>query len=408
MDKAITKKFNFLLYYQCALAIGAILVFFTHLEMFLYLAGKTPPPTLLIIAFGLASTPLLFSFFSRIKYFSWSIIAWCAVYILVSLISFSVSSASEEIVQELSRRILAIIFILLSILIFSKYTKVQLWVRYAILFIVLMSICNILYEFVNPSAFQPVNYSGRPAGFYIDPNKAGLGLILGMIFSVGLLKPKYRAPFVLLVGISIFLTFSRGATLSWFVVLTILCCTRLVPRSQLLYWFLGIFALSLSFGIGTLLNPDQLNDMGLMNKNIEERLEWFQNPFISEDSADSRLEVAKLAWEMFAEHPFLGNGIGSTLELDVGISTHNMYLLYMADHGILGALVMPLLVYAVTQNARGESKYIGFAFAGLILLWSIFSHTVLEDRFILISFSLMAVMNGMSQQEQKYKVGEQL
>ena len=137
--------------------------------------------------------------------------------------------------------------------------------------------------------------------------------------------------------------------------------------------------------------------------NIRERLEWFQKPK-AEESADARMEVVAIAWGMFGDRPLLGNGLASTDNLNNwGISTHNMYLLYVADHGILGILILPTLVYAVTRNAQGESKYIGWAFSAFILLWGCFSHNILEERYILMCFALMAAMNRSSRLKIKRK-----
>ena len=123
-----------------------------------------------------------------------------------------------------------------------------------------------------------------------------------------------------------------------------------------------------------------------------------------EDSGDARLEVVIIAWNMLAEHPILGNGIASTKNLNgLGISTHNVYLLFMAEHGILGFFILPLLVCAVTWHSRGESKDIALAFSVFMLLWGMFSHNVVEERYILMSCSLMAAMNVTSRLEQKSK-----
>jgi O-antigen ligase len=367
----------------------------------------SPPPSLVIAVFGIASIPLLFSAFAQLRYtIPVFLLIWSVAYILVSLFSFLLFLSSKVALKELNTRFLAVLFIMIMLLVFSRYNIVQLCTRWAVFIAVLMAALNNIYEFFNPLVFNALNETGRPAGFYINPNQSGCALILGMIFSVGLLQPRYRVPFVSLIAIGVLLTFSRGAILGWFVVVMIFIIVRVIPRSQLLYWVLGIgmIIIGLSSTGGFILNLAQLQEYGLVNQNILGRLEWAENPSGSEDSADSRLEVARLAWQMFTEHPFWGNGIGSTQEWSIEYSTHNMYLYFMADHGILGAFILPLLVYAVTRHAHGESKYIGFAFAAFILLWGLFSHDIISERYILIMFSLMAAMTKKSQLEQRFQV----
>jgi O-antigen ligase len=137
--------------------------------------------------------------------------------------------------------------------------------------------------------------------------------------------------------------------------------------------------------------------MGLLNQNILGRITWFQDPFSDDADQDtSRLDIVQVGWKLFSQSPILGNGLASTQTWSEPLATHNMYLNLMVEHGFLGALIMPLLIYAVIKNACGETKIIGFIFAAFILLWGIFSHNILEQRFILILFSLMASMTMQS------------
>jgi hypothetical protein len=65
----------------------------------------------------------------------------------------------------------------------------------------------------------------------------------------------------------------------------------------------------------------------------------------------------------------------------------------------LGILLIPLAIYAVIYSARGEIKKLSIIFAGSIFLCSCFSHAILDDRDILISFALMAAINSNNQDE---------
>ncbi|WP_414571138.1 O-antigen ligase family protein [Nostoc sp. CCY 9925] len=406
MNHFLNKKIDLLFYYQCALALGAVFAFFTDINSYLYTSGiVSQPPLFWILGFAVASIPLILS---QDKYIPLSVIIWCFGFIFVSLLWFVLFSPSGELAfEELRKRLLAVIFIIAMTLIFSRNQTIHYLAQWAIFLAVLIAVFNNIYEFFNPAAFSSLGNGGRATGFYLNPNSNGCALILGMIFSVSILQPIYRLPFVSIVGFGVLLTFSRGAILGWLVTVIIFTIARILHLNKLLYWILGIGIFIIS--LGSQWWEELLQNLNL-NTNSLERIAWFQNISTSdsEDSADSRLEVAQLAWQMFTKHPFFGNGIGSTLTWNIEISTHNIYLYYMADHGIIGALILPLLVYAVTQHARGETKYIGLAFAAFILLWGLFSHNVLEERYILIMFSFMAAMTGASRLEQKFKLGYQL
>lgn len=401
MSQTINKKADFILYYQCALAVGAVFAFFTNLDSYLFDSGITPSPVNLIILFGIASTPLLASFPSRIKYLPLLVFVWGGGFVSLSLISCLLSLSSEAAYQELRTRILSVVFILLMLLIFSRYQIVITWARRAIIITGLMAVINNIYEFFNPLVFNAMNDSGRPAGFYVNPNRAGCALVLALIAGVSILPQRYRVPFVSIISLGVLLSFSRGAMLGWCVVVMIFTMTQVISVKKLVIYIVitGVIIINLT----------QLQDSSLINDNMLGRFEWLQNPTqAKEDSAESRAELAKIGWQMFVQHPILGNGIGSTQELSVGVSTHNMYLYLMADHGFLGALILPILVYAVTRRSRGETKYIAFAFAAFILLWGLFSHNILDERYILLTFALIGAMSVNSQLEQSYQLGHKL
>lgn len=422
MSKDNNLKTKFLFYYQSALAIGSILLFFTFIDVYFFTIGKLPPPVVLISIFMAAGLLLLiFTRFASLKYIPSELIIWCAGYLGISLFSFMLVLCfygeypfAKESFQEVRTRILSESFLIITYLIFAKSSQIQSLTRVAICLAVLLAVFNNIREVSDPLVFQGLNPSGRAAGYFIDPNRGGCSLILGMIFGMGILPKQLRIAFALLVIFGIFLTFSRGAILGWFIVIAIFIQSGVIPRKQVLLWAVGITIIILVFGqVLSNIDLNELQRSGLIKvdiKNITGRLEWFQNPLANkEDSGDSRVEVVRTAWNMFVEHPILGSGIASTKNLNNwGISTHNMYLLFLTEHGILGIVILPLLVYAVTWHSRGETKHIALAFSAFILLWGLFSHNIVEDRSILIIFSLMAAMNVTSRLDQKSKQGDKL
>jgi O-antigen ligase len=422
MSKDNNLKTKFLFYYQSALAIGSVLLFFTSIDVFFFGIGKLPAPVVLISIFMAAGLLLLiFTRFASLKYISSELIIWCAGYLGISLFSFMLVLCfyaeypfAKEAFQEVRTRILSESFLIITYLIFAKSPQIQNLTRVAICLAVLLAVFNNIREVSDPLVFQGLNPTGRAAGYFIDPNRGGCALMLGMIFGMGILPKQLRIAFALLVLFGIFLTFSRGAILGWFIVIPIFILSGVIPRKQVLLGAVGITTIILVFGqVLSNIDMNELQRSGLIKvniKNITERLEWFQHPLANkEDSADSRVEVVMTAWNMFVEHPILGSGIASTNNLNNwGISTHNMYLLFLTEHGILGIFIFPLLVYAVTWHSRGETKHIALAFSAFILLWGLFSHNIVEDRIILIIFSLMAAMNVTSRLDQKSKQGDKL
>jgi O-Antigen ligase len=392
----IVKKNRFLERYQLVLAIGLVLAFFTYLDVYLYGAGLAPPPKLWVIGFVVASFPILFIFVQDVKnlFACFPILAWIVIYLTTSWISILQNNQSEIAVQEFENRFLAMLFFLTAIAIFFNNPRVQKVARMTISIVSIVNVFNNIHELLHPLVFHALNLTGRPAGWYINPNTAGCALILGLIFGIGIFPNAYRIPFVLILGLGIICTFSRGSILSWFLVNFIFLLARIIPRNHFFVWAigLGIGLIALIFIGGSFLDLEQLERAGILNKNIMGRLVWFQDPSSAEADADtSRVDIISFAIQKASQHPLIGNGIGYT-QFWGDIPPHNMYLLFSVEHGLPFVLMYPALFYFLIQGSRGETSIIGLNFFAFLLFWALFSHNILEQRFFLTVFALMNAM----------------
>lgn len=401
MTFQLQTKSKCLLYSQGFLAVGGIFLFFTHLDIYLVEAQLVSIPSgWLLPYFALIITQFILGKL-KLKCPSRSILFWCLSYLIISFISYLYVSQSVSSLQVLINRSFSAIFLLLISFIFNNQ-GVQCWTRYAVLIATFAGILINFYQLLNSSAFLGLVDGNRAAGLYINPNNCGIALLLGMIFSVTVLTHKFRIIWLLMVGVGIITTQSRGAILCWLLAVILMILTHIIisKRSRLWIWILGIgLLLLLSFQLGSEWTVESSNNQ--LDSTVLERLTGIMDRSSLEDgSAIERQEVARKGWEMFLERPIFGYGIGATFDPSItgfDISTHNMYVLHLAEYGALGILILPLAVYAVIHRARGEAQKLSIVFAGSIFLWSFFSHTVLDDRDILISFALMAVMSVNSQ-----------
>ncbi|MGL4883773.1 MAG: O-antigen ligase family protein, partial [Waterburya sp.] len=258
-----------------------------------------------------------------------------------------------------------------------------------------------IYEFLNPLAFYLIQDApGRSSGFYTDANMAGSAVILGMILSIDLIKPKYRLFFALFVFIGIATTFSRGAMVGWVLVILIFIVNRVIPRYQISILFLSIFMFItiLSSQLNNLAHIKTADGTELLNEGTMERLDFFINPFggQEDESTDGRMHHVEEAWTKFNKHPFVGNGLGSggsqTYRDSLGNPqrSHNIYLDQIVEYGFLGVLIYPLLLLACVWKAQGEHTKYTIPFVAFLLLWGIFSHTTMSSSYLLIHYAIMA------------------
>jgi O-Antigen ligase len=389
--------------YQYLLSIAATFIFFSEIYTYALDASILPINALTWIGiFGVLSLP----FIKKIQTMPRPLVIAMGIYLAVSIVSLATVSADAASLEELRKRILSVFFVCMMYIIYQQKSLTQ--VKYALLAVVLLSIGNNFYELLNPGAFGLVN-SGRPAGFYLNPNKTACALVLGMLFTVDIIKKPYRWLYILLVGIGVLLTFARGGIIGWIVCVAILIASRIVSdkRRTVLLPMLVLFTFLIIANPLKLLGGYFEGGMDSSYSNVLSRLEQFQTPSLEDESARDRSSVAKYAWKMFGDRPFWGHGLSSTNKWTVAdISTHNMYLYYMVDHGVIGLMFLPGAVFAVVYRNRGEDKVIILCFGIFIGLWGLFSHNILDEKYILLPFALLAAMNTNQSWYRKYATGK--
>jgi O-antigen ligase len=391
-------------YYPRALAIAAVLIFFTNLDGYLFSSEKlaSVPPLYWILVYLVLATPLLFNrkLFASVQ--RSPLIYWCYGFLLISGIWLFFQSAHSEIVwQEFRLRLLSVLFLLCLLVVLSKEDAQQ-WARRALLIAVLVGVTLNFYELFHPAAFGPI--VGRSAGFYMNPNQSGTALVLGLIFCIGILNQRFRVLLTLIVLAGVVLTFSRAAIAGYLIVVLALVLGGVISlRKSLLIGVIGLSALFVPLLVWWDELLLKLRELGVLNQNVLQRVDWFTNPKgDSDESSIARYDVIREAWRMFTDRPIIGHGLATTKDWSYAVSSHNQYLNLMVDHGILGAFILPLLVLAVTWGASGEARKTGLTFAAFTLFIGFFSHNLLDERYFLIMFSLMTAMVVTS----KMKTGE--
>ncbi len=380
-------------YYRNLLAILAVATFCTGWSMyqpFEYPALGQPKDW--IFGLFLLSIPLWFckSAFNR-HFLKVPLVLWCFGFVFVTMLWFLGSSQSEIAWRDVRLRLSAIMLVLSCLMIFASPGAIR-SARWALVFAVLFGVAMNIYDFLAPMTFSEVQ--GRSAGFYINPNLSGEALVFGMILSVTVLPSFCRGPFLLLAGVGIFLTLSRGGIVAWMIAVSGLLFFAKVVRAKDLVW---TFLMSLLV-VGIVLLPKldailtSMDQAHVVTKDTEQRFEWLTDPFgASDNSALERKYLAEQAWRKFSEHPWGGSGTG-TFHESFEIPPHNQYLSYMLDHGILGAAIMPLLILALIWGARGETRRVGILFGATTLWLSFWNHTMLSFGHSLILFALLAAM----------------
>ncbi len=324
------------------------------------------------------------------------VLAWCLGYVTLMTLAYAFAGGDGQVLLE---RLVSLGYLTVFVLLCTGDERVQSVARWAMLLGVLLAVGNNLYEFYHPFYFTPRDafYAnpGRAAGFYMNANRAGAALLVGMVLTVTMMPRNVRVLYALIVGLGVLLTFSRMAIIGWIIIVVLLLIQKLLPPWKFALGAVCVVACVLA--TVSIASYDALGTDG--RSNVEGRLDWLASLGQAGDDAsvEERKDVAALAAQMIAEKPVFGHGVGSTTNWSERSGAHNMYLTYMAEYGVpLGTAILPLLVLASTWGARREARQVAICFGATILFVAFFSHNVLDEYHYLLGFALMGSMASCS------------
>lgn len=354
-------------------------------------AFPLPPLAFMLVVLGCAGAAVLLEPTSlgsaRVK-------AWSAASACLAMLAFLWSSGSELALQEVQTRTLsAMLLVAFSILMADASTRTI--TRCAIAVSTLLTVAITVWEITHPMTFSMA--LGRSASFYVNPNIAGAALVSGLLLALPIVPARARELFVLIVGGGVFLTLSRGALLCFAVVLVVLLASRQL-RVKRLSLLTGGGMLLVASALGAMTASGELSYLsGGAERFVKQRLGIGSREELSADvSASSRSQLAMHALDLFGERPLTGFGTGATVEWNEPESTHNIYVRHVAEYGVLGAMLMPmLLLLAWPRHAQHASRvYRGAAqvFVIFVALWGVFSHNVADDAFVLLGLALITAI----------------
>ncbi len=376
------------------LAVTAVALFYSNLHEYLHRAYEVVVPWHWVLAFLTLSLPLLVRQVMTSEILKLPIMAWCFGYLWVTLVWFVMGSQSEMAWQEVRWRILAIFEILGFLAIFMD-ARANLFARLTLVVAVHIGVAINVFELFAPNTFSDV--SGRSAGLYVNANMSAEALVLGMILGITALPTWYRGVFILLAGAGVCVTYSRAGLIGWLIAVGGLMLGRFIGARHLVR--IGLVMIVL-FSLVLLPKADQilttLERSGALNADTEERLAWFMDPLgVDDKSGWSRKSVAREAWQRVEEKPFFGGGTGA-VHKGLDIRPHNQFLSHMIDHGIFGAILMPLLLLTLIWRAEGESRHVVVIFSCAVFWFSFFTHTFLNNAYSLLLLALVAASAAIS------------
>jgi hypothetical protein len=372
-------------WYRGALAVMCVAGFFTNLLNYLYITGRSPAqPAIWVVVLLLFTLPLAGGRDAWRVLLASPVIWWCAFYAATTALWFMWSSQSDTATGEVVTRLGSVIFLGTALFILTD-ARVHHVTRVALLATAFLGVALNVVDILRPLTFSPI--PGRAAGLLVNPNGSAITLCLAMIMTVEIVRPGLRSWYVWLVGAGVLLTFSRGGAAVWLFAVCYLMVERIVRPGAIVR---GL-ALAALLAVGGLFLTDRL-DLGV-EVAAAIASETTSGLRLDQDlSADPRFGDAIMAWQMFLDRPLMGNGVGATAEWDRFESAHNIYLRHLAEYGVVGSIIVPLLACALLWRPGGSRSRVAGLVAGAALLWGMVSHNILDERQFLLCIALAAAM----------------
>lgn len=370
--------------FRAALAAAAVLILYSNIAVFLRLKGLSPiAPAVYVVAIGLLAAPVV-AMVGNTWQVVWSPLSgWLAAYFALTAICFAATVITPGATEILFVMLQGMAYLAMALFLFADPLALRA-ARQGLIWCILGGVTLNIIDFTHPLVFSPL--IGRAAGLYLNPNISAIALTLGMIAAIDEVRARYRTVFVLLVGVGVLLTLSRGGAAGFGVALLGLFLAgrlrwpRLVMAGVLLFLAVwgGILLAGAEETVAAGLQQLQGEQMGRLTGQV------------TDFGTKVRLDVARAGWSEFTSSPLLGAGIGRTFLWALPGSTHNMYLRGLAEMGILGGFAFPAAGLCAILGLPGDRKALGRVFLAVWLVLGMASHNMLEERPELTVLAMLA------------------
>ena len=281
-----------------------------------------------------------------------------------------------------------VIVVLFSMLLaFPKHRQRQFRVYFVIAFVLLMA--SLLIDATRPGTFSIT--SDRAAGFARNPNLGAFALVTLCCLIIAYDRVRLRdLVAIVATAVGVLATFSRtGAIL---LTLLLLCYTGLIASharqpGRVIVRF-AVVALTIAVVAQSAVVLVRRAELFSLSTS---RLAMLTGRRTLLPERDPRRAALDVALRLARETPVFGLGSGFTATLPQG--PHNIYLQQWINNGVPGLVAYLWLVGSAVVVFWQRRYHTGLVFMGLVLVYGLFSHNVLEDRAFLVPLGVLLTLS---------------
>lgn len=301
----------------------------------------------------------------------------------------------EDIINDIASINLTSYALLLDFIILLSIPSNLKLIKWLIPLALLFASVNNMYDITLFEDDYGYGYDFRAAGNYLNPNASAQILLMGLLISINMVKPKLRFVYILVIACGILLTLSRGAIP---ILLLVLLYFLFSKRFNFISVFYGVALISLLLGVSwstfkSTPSFDRMVEYLKYNNGIESRLNQILNP--TSTKIGIRKTVFDEHFQFYKNSPVIGNGLGSSKYFErhysaSGHSSHFMYLHMLNEYGIPGLiLLLGLPVSLFYYNARWQMDRDLLMFSIIFLASCLQSHNMLDAYSMLFSYAMV-------------------
>ena len=360
---------------RCGLAILGVCALYSGLAQYWESAYAGPRPLYPILVLVAGSITILAVEPRRpTRALRSPLLVWAYLYLLMST-GWGIwrKAFSPDTDQALTDRFRSVAFLLAMAVIFDD-RRARTMGRMAVVLVAVISSFVNIGEALGAITFNDAlrRTAGRAAGLYVNPNGSSLVIVFGLAAGIAVVPRLLRVPVLLIGACGVAATFSRGSLGCLAVLVLVLLYQKEVGVASTALATVGVVA-GLAFQ-GRFLH-EVLDVGGALNGDTLGRI-----AMTADDSG--RWLAASRAWDLFVDSPWVGHGVAVEQQ---GRIAHNMYLSLAAEHGMLGLLTYPGLIFALLLRNRPA-----LGMAAVCLVAGLTSHNLLEGEPSLLCFALAA------------------
>lgn len=304
---------------------------------------------------------------------------WLGAYIVYGVLEY-LRSPQDDVTTQAFIDLGEAIVLAASFTVFLRNAELLRKFSYLLCIIAIFGCCMNFVDFVTPMfSIDP----GRAAGFYGNPNIAGIALALAMMGGIEAVPRWLRPPYLLFCGVGILLTFSRESWMTWGVAVLFLAVPDIRSSRNRVWAIVMIVLTALSAAIffqGSLkyyvmqtpiaryMTPDTATRIGIGGALLEDLSGRERKAMV-----EASLHEAEIA-------PWTGRGLGFSREWNYRVGPHDMYLLFFVEGGVPGLVLFTALMVLIWMCGTGTSRIL----ATQLIVASFFSHNHLDQPAIVM------------------------